>query len=323
MIDRLEDLRIAAGPATPSYGPGRMSVGTQSQSSFFRSQASERSFGQAAGSERRRRSQEPPSMELFLRSLDEIREGPLRELQALLVEAKVLQGECLTATMPQRERDALAKAEACAERAGSAAQRARLALEGLAREVEGVPAASHEADLRRQSFAGVSVMFQNALNAYFQAQVEFRQQMEAKVRRQLQAAFPEADEMTVAAAAAGQSSAMEHIQAAANAQPAGQNLAINLAVIRLRCDELADLARAAHNIRLLFLDVHNLVAAQGESIDDIAIHVALTRDRTALAQATLADTYASQQRCRWRWAVLCLLVVLALVTLFILWIHFG
>eukprot|EP00438_Fugacium_kawagutii_P000242 Skav212287 [mRNA] locus=scaffold732:431610:436260:- [translate_table: standard] len=51
-----------------------------------------------------------------------------------------------------------------------------------------------EGALRRQALAGVSVLFQNALNSYFQAQVSFRQEMESKVSRQLKAAFPQAEE---------------------------------------------------------------------------------------------------------------------------------
>eukprot|EP00442_Polarella_glacialis_P015927 CAMPEP_0115142640 /NCGR_PEP_ID=MMETSP0227-20121206/60277_1 /TAXON_ID=89957 /ORGANISM="Polarella glacialis, Strain CCMP 1383" /LENGTH=89 /DNA_ID=CAMNT_0002551279 /DNA_START=1 /DNA_END=267 /DNA_ORIENTATION=- len=60
-----------------------------------------------------------------------------------------------------------------------------------------------------------------------------------------------------------------------------------LQATREKCDELASLARAARELRQAFLDVENLVDSQGEVLDDIASHVAATRDRTKAVQEQL------------------------------------
>eukprot|EP00913_Durusdinium_trenchii_P002008 g1856.t1 len=187
----------------------------------------------------------------------------------------------------------------------------------------GVLPGGSEAALRRQALAGVSVLFQNALNSYFQAQVSFRQEMEAKVSRQLRAAFPEAEESVVEAVAAGRSAAST-IQEAMQRQSGTAPLttANALQATRERCDELASLARAARDLSQLFIDVESLVNSQGEILNDIGSHIASTRDRcwlrwslesTKRGHDELLRASAQQSACRWRWLALGLLVVIAVL----------
>jgi len=258
------------------------------------------------------------ALQQFLTELEDVRQGPLRELESTLVEVKVLHGKALHGTTAAAEKETLARVESCAERASAAAQRACTSLQALANEVDCAPSAT-EANLRRQSFAGVSALFQNALNAYYQAQQGFRQEMQAKVSRQLRAAFPEADDAAVAAVAAGgQSSAAAAIQDTLRLQPGSSNLSISLALQagQDRCDELERLARAARDLRQRFVDVEVQIWSQGEVLTNIEHHVGATRHRTQAAREQLQLAVASQTACRVRWCII-VIILAAILAIFI------
>jgi len=245
----------------------------------------------------------------------------LHELEALLLEAKALHSHALQATTARAEQEALSRAESCAERASAAASRTCRALTALAGEASaGAGGGATEVNLRRQSFAGVSVLFQNALNSYFQAQQAFRTEMEAKVSRQLRAAFPEADDAAVAAVAEGQLSAASTIQDASRSQPGTGPLstAMALQMSRDKCDELERLARAARELQQAFLDVESLVDSQGEVIDDIGRHIESTRNKTNEAREQLLQASRSRRCCRWRWCAIITLVLIVVLLLVIL-----
>jgi len=268
------------------------------------------------------RSRQRDSLQAFLAKLESVRRDPLHELEALLLEAKAVHLHALQATTARAEKEALHRAESCAERASAAAARTCRALQDLTSEVDalsGETDSATERRLRRQSFAGVSVLFQNSLNAYFQAQQEFRAEMEAKVSRQLRAAFPEADDAAVAAVAAGHHSAASAIQDTVRLQPGSSPLsgAMALQATRERCDELESLAKAARELRQAFLDVESLVHAQGDFIDDIEGHVSATRVQTKSAQEQLELANASRRACRCRWCAL-LIIFLSVAVIFIL-----
>lgn len=264
------------------------------------------------------------SLDVFLSKLDEIRHGPLHELQGLHREAQALHNLALHATNAATEQDAIHRAESCAEKASAAAKRTCEALQEL-KTAASAPANPTEANLRRQSFTGVSVLFQNALNSYFQAQQVFRTEMEAKVSRQLRAAFPEADPAEVAAVVAGRGSAASTIQDTLRNQPDMISLGTitSLRATKEQCDELETLATAARELRQAFLDVSVLVNAQGEVIDDIAAHLMATRDQTRATRDVLENTVARQRTCRMRWciAVTLAILILALVVALLIQKH--
>lgn len=302
MIDRLDELRAAAArqaaagsAARPLRAPEPSPPPTPQISSAFR--------------------REDPLV-AFLAKLETVRKGPLSELEGALTDAAATHKAALRATTASAEKQALLQAEAEAARASEAAARTSQLLRNMASE----PSASSgsEAALRRQALAGVSVLFQNALNSYFQAQVAFRQEMEGKVSRQLRAAFPEADESVVEAVAAGRSAAST-IQDAMQRQSGTAPLTTANALqgTRERCDELASLARAARDLSQLFVDVESLVNSQGEILNDIGSHIASTRDQTKRARDELLRASASRSACRWRWAALVLALVIIALVIFI------
>ncbi|CAJ1402360.1 unnamed protein product [Effrenium voratum] len=302
MIDRLDDLRAAAGTLARE-NRRRDRRGT---SPLRSPEPSPPPTPQLAP----RRSDEP--LHGFLAKLERVRRGPLRELEGTLAEAEELHSGALQATTAKEEKKALLKAEACAARASTAASRTCQELRNLASEPQQT---GSEAALRRQALAGVSVLFQNALSSYFQLQVAFRQEMEAKVSRQLRAAFPEADDTVVEAVAAGRSAAST-IQDAMQRQSgtAPLSTANALQATQERCDELANLARAARDLSQIFVDVESLVNSQGEILNDIGSHIASTREQTALGRDKLREAVAAKTSCRC-WMVLGLLLALFIVVL--------
>lgn len=264
--------------------------------------------------------QEDTSLQAFLARLDEIRRGPLHELEAQLLEARALHPHALSATTARAEQEALGRAEACAERASSAASRACQALQALAEEARSGAGNDTEASLRRQSYAGVSMLLKSALHSYFQEQQEFRKQMEAKVNRQLRAAFPGADDTDLAVVAQGQRSAASAIQETVRQQPGLGPLdsAMALQMSRDRRDELENLSRAARELLQALSDIENLVDLQGQVIDDIGVHVEATRTKTAEARQQL-DVCVSTAHARRRWwCGLCTLSIVVLVVILLI-----
>ncbi|CAK8989142.1 unnamed protein product [Durusdinium trenchii] len=310
MIDRLDDLRAACAAHHATRG-ARAARSTAAGAVPLRSpEPSPPPTPQIPSAFRR----EDP-LTAFLSKLENVRTGPLHELEGSLGEASQIHKAALCATTAAAEKQALLQAEACAAKASKAAARTSQELRSLAAEPSsGVLPGGSEAALRRQALAGVSVLFQNALNSYFQAQVSFRQEMEAKVSRQLRAAFPEAEESVVEAVAAGRSAAST-IQEAMQRQSGTAPLttANALQATRERCDELASLARAARDLSQLFIDVESLVNSQGEILNDIGSHIASTRESTKRGHDELLRASAQQSACRWRWLALGLLVVIAVL----------
>lgn len=313
MIDRIDELR-----AVPAQGSRALQMSPASSSARLGGLRTPlRSPMPSPPSTPQLRNRQETALEAFLSQVESIRGGPLRELEQLHQEAKVQHTLALRATTAKNEREALARAESCADRATAAASRACKALQALGAEVRGAPPDSTEATLRKQSFAGVSVMFQNAMNAYFQAQQAFRTEMETKVSRQLRAAFPEATDAAVAAVAAGQSAASAIEDTIRLQQGTGPlSTATALKASRANMDELKELQRSVFQLKQTFLGFQSLVDSQGEVIDDIERHMATTRDRTRQAQEELERAHASRRACRARWIVtLCILVIAGAIAL--------
>jgi len=271
-----------------------------------------------SGSGQKHRHRETP-LEAFVNKLDGIKQGPLRDLEFILRDAKDLHDKALRATTAKAERESVAKAESFAQRASATAAKTCQALQGLAAESRlGAPGSS-EAALRRQSFAGATVLFQRTLSAYFQAQTIFKEQMQAKMSRQLRAAFPDADKLTVDAVAAGQASAASAIQATVRLQAGTGPLSSATALQATReLDELASLDRAAMQLAKAFQDVETMVNAQQEVFDDIARHLSTTRDQVQLATEHLRLASASRMACRYRWCWLTVILVIALIVILVL-----
>jgi t-SNARE complex subunit (syntaxin) len=234
-----------------------------------------------------------------------------------LAESRILHFQALRAVAAKAEEDALTSIEACAERATSSASRTCKALQELSPETQ--PGLTNsEKNLRRQSFSGIMVLFQNSLNAYFTAQQAFRAQMEAKVSRQLRAAFPDADDAAVAAvASAGHRSASTAIQQTLLFQPGTTqlNTSVALTAARLRTDEVERLADVAAGLKKAFLDFENLVVSQGEVIDDIGRHIQATLEQTKHAVDTLQVAESAHRKRSWRNCVLMIVIAVALCIL--------
>jgi len=154
-----------------------------------------------------------------------------------------------------------------------------------------------ETSLRKQAFSGVSVILKNAINAYFEMQQAFRAEMEAKASRQLRAAFPDANDVAVAAMASRQPSSASAIQQSVQVHPGVSPLrtVTALQVTQGANDEVANLARAARDLRQAFLDIQSLIETQGSAVDDISRHVAETRLRTRRAREQLELAHASRR----------------------------
>ena len=126
------------------------------------------------------------------------------------------------------------------------------------------------------------------------------------------------DDVAVAALAARRDSAAAAIQAGVGAQAGGGPLRseIMLQLSRDRCDELANLARAAAELKQAFLNVDAAVLEQGEAIDDIAEHIGCVRDNVSAGREELDMAARLQKRCRrcrLAIAIVLLVVVLLLV----------
>lgn len=268
-------------------------------------------------------------MQRFLAQVQEVRLGALQDLEEVLREVQAWHLRALNATTAAAEREAIEQVEHCATRAEGAARQCCASLQDLARQMEadaaGPLAGGTEDRLRRQSFAGIKTLFKQALNAYYQAQQRFKAEMEAKVRRQLKAAFPEADDAAVAAvqaAGGGRSSAASAIQDTLRLQPGdSSNLNISLAIqaTRDKCNELEKLARAAQDLLQQFQNLEAQVILQGEVIDDIALHMEATRVRTEAARHQLELAVTSRNKCRWRWCALGTFLLVVLVVVVVLW----
>lgn len=263
------------------------------------------------------RSEQDDPTQRFLRQISDIQSGPLQDLQAAVLEAHALHRHALGAALPEEERQALARAEDCAQRAGRAASRACSDLQGLkstcasAANLDGTTKS-----LTSQSLAGVSAQLQGLLQDYFQAQQRFRMEMEAKATRQVRAAFPEADDSIIADLIAGSSQASGILNDALNASQPGRALNDRLALqlARDRRRDLVGLVQAAQELAKLVRDVDILIGAQGEVINDIERHVAATRGRTAGVVQELQEVRTSRRRCRRRWC--CLICAVLLLAVF-------
>lgn len=312
MIDRMGELRAAAAAGRPGVSRGN-SGRLNGMMSPLRSP-----LPSPPSTPQWNRKGRDAKLQAFLSQLDSIRQGPLHELESERLEAQALHALALRATTARQERDALARAESCAQRTTAAASRACKALQALASEVSAAPPDSTEASLRRQSFAGVSVMFQNALNAYFQAQQIFRDEMEAKVLRQLRAAFPEASDAAVAAVAAGQSAASAIQDTMQMQQGTGAlSTATALKATRANLDELKELERSVLQLNHMFLRFQSLVDSQGQVIDNIERHMTNTRDLTRRAQEQLELAHASRRACRYRWISTLLILAIVCIIIFV------
>lgn len=314
MINRLGELQNAAtvtqaGQSSSSGARGfrsslasLMSPVPSRRSSSQAARASQGSplLGRRSPSQAAAASSDDP-LQRFISRLEEVRQGPMRELEAELVKCESLHANALHATIATAEKEALAKVELCAERASTAAQRICTALQALAAEVDACMDKT-EARIRKLQLTRVSALFQDVLNTYYQAQQSFRREMEAKVSRQLRVAFPEADDVAVAAVAA-HSSAASVIQGGMRSSPSGASnpsIALALLAAREKCDELECLATAARELRQRFVDVEIHIMAQGEAIDDIGQHVDATRTRTqaVIEELERANALNSATRCR-------------------------
>merc|ERR550532_1690861 len=127
MIDRLGDLQSMAAA---SAGAAPQSPGTQGGGLLGSLRSS---LGSPPASPLRRpQPQEDTRLQAFLVRLDEIQRGPMHELEAQLLEARALHPHALSANTARAEQEALARAEACADCASSAAHRACQALKAFA-----------------------------------------------------------------------------------------------------------------------------------------------------------------------------------------------
>lgn len=312
MIDRMAELRFASA----AQNAGNDSRGSEVHPARF---AQAVSLDENAGSASFVEQNE--SLQRFFAEVDSVRRGPLQELESLLKESKALHDKALNTTTPVKEREALSKVEACSQAASLAAARTTKALQGLNQITQSFDGAE-EASLRRQAFAGISMLLQRTLNAHFQAQQEFKSKMEDRVRRHLQAAMPTADDEAIAAIVAGAPSGTTAVQDTVRST-AGEGMLdprLALKATRERVDELEKLNKAAAQLKQAFFDVQVLVEQQGEVINDIAHHVETTRTRTAAAAQQLEMAVDSNASCRRRW---CCVVIVVLVIALILFLFFG
>jgi t-SNARE complex subunit (syntaxin) len=270
-------------------------------------------------------------LEQFLLRVEAFRKGHLRELEQLLQEAQTLQSQALTSTTPTSEREAIRGVEEKYERAGRVATVACRALQDLDLEAAVADAASGaNADVKRQSIAGVTTLLQQALRALFQAQHAFRAEMEAKSQRQLRIAFPDASEKAMADLSARWRSSATTIQEIANHQPGGQPLNPTTVLMNDEQDmnKLERLAASARVLKQAFTEVDLLVSTQGERINDIALHVAAARNSTEAAQEQLLEATRLRDQSRRRMVLMCtfaLMIILVglLVLVLLKKISFG
>lgn len=333
MIDRMAELRAASNPILPDRQPssGRNS---RAASGFHSRDASPR-ITPRLNSPRSPsfRTSSPGSiardkaLQDFLVKLENIRLGPLHELESVLSEAKAVHSQALSATNPRVETEALRRAEMCAEHASTTASRTYKELQAIAGDIDAPNLAVGEQSLRKQAFSGVSVLLQNAINSYFESQQAFRTKMEAKASRQLRAAFPDANDVAVAAVASSQCTAASAIQQSLQIHPGAGPLRASTVVhvAQGRSNELANLSHAARELKQAFLDVQSLVDTQGTAVDDISRHVAETRERTSNARRQLEAMEASRRSaCRcYCWLAVVAVLIGAMMFLFVILHHNG
>mmetsp|Transcript_11875 Transcript_11875/g.27383 ORF Transcript_11875/g.27383 Transcript_11875/m.27383 type:complete len:149 (+) Transcript_11875:3-449(+) len=96
-----------------------------------------------------------------------------------------------------------------------------------------------------------------------------------------------------------------------------------LQATREKCDELANLARAARDLSQVFVDVESLVNSQGEILNDIGSHVASTREQVKRGHDQLLQASRARSACCWRWAALILILVIIALVLFLIFDHIG
>mmetsp|Transcript_54064 Transcript_54064/g.128784 ORF Transcript_54064/g.128784 Transcript_54064/m.128784 type:complete len:325 (+) Transcript_54064:47-1021(+) len=313
MINRLNDLQAAAAPpCTPPKTPSRYMSGASSSSSAALPGSAPLLV---AGGVVAAASDETASQ--FLAQLDNIMQGPFRELKELMSESRKMHEQALKSTSVRAERDAIVKVEQCAVRISEASQRTSRALKALIEySTSEELASSDEANLRRQSVAGTSRMFQSELQAYFQEQAAFRAKMEAKVSRQLRAAVPDADDQVIRAVIAGSQSAARAIQDTMGAQPGLGPLSHSVLVESVQdCHtDLERLEKTTVVLKQLMAEFEAIVILQGERLDDIEQQISATRVRT---QAAVRHIQRSEEyrRCACKWQICILLSLILCVAL--------
>lgn len=254
----------------------------------------------------------PRPLQAFIEELHGIGIGPLAELEGRLLEAKALHAHALRINSSSAEREALAKVESCARQASAAAALANRRLQALCGEVNEAPPGTTEANLRRQSFTGECVRYQSLVNQLFQAQQEFKTQMEAKVRRQLRAHEPEEVLAGVLARAPQQQRGCAPDAASMTWEAMEENNS-----------ELLMLARAADDLRHAFMDMESLVSVQGERLDEVEVNLSRTQGRTRAAQAQLVQASEARRRCHVRWCILATIFMSLIVVLVVILIERG
>jgi len=266
--------------------------------------------------------QQAAALDQFLGRIEAFKKGSLQELTTLLQEAATFQTKALQATTAPVERDAVQKVEACYERAGRVALTASQQLQELTAEATTAHAqGGSAADLRRQSLAGTSAMLQDAVRNLFQAQGAFRSELQAKSQRQLRLAFPGASEEQMAAVASASRSAASTIQDTMSRQSGSGPLETRTALM-VGLDELEALEELADSARMLkqaLTEVELLVVQQGETISDIALQVARTRDNTVAGHEQLRQATLAQNRMRKRQVICCLCMLLVLAIFIVIY----
>jgi len=183
-----------------------------------------------------------------------------------------------------------------------------------------VPPANESAgsyfDMRRQSLAGTSSKLREIVGYLLQAQRNFQSEMQSKSQRQLRLAFPDASAEEVLAVAGTSRSAASSIQGAVLQQVGSEPLQARTALIanEEELDALERLAESAKVLQQAMTTVQILVQTQGETIDNIALHVSKARGSTQAAQDQLLEATRMQARMRkCRLIFYCFLFLLVLV----------
>eukprot|EP00930_Biecheleria_cincta_P082417 TRINITY_DN72151_c0_g1_i1.p1 TRINITY_DN72151_c0_g1~~TRINITY_DN72151_c0_g1_i1.p1 ORF type:complete len:333 (-),score=66.72 TRINITY_DN72151_c0_g1_i1:22-1020(-) len=332
MVDRIGDLRALAGsrrrgsssraPSWSSRSSRRSPAPSPPMTPQLSSGVSRNPLLSVGPSSPKAWNKETP-LEAFVKKLDGIKYGPLRDLEFILRDARDLQVQALTATSAKAEQDSVAKAEFYAQRASECAASTCQALQSMAVESRAGLPGSSEAALRSQSYAGATVLFQKRFRQYFQEQLEFKEKMEEKMQRQIRAMIPDADKMTVDAVAAGQASAASAIQATVGLQAGTGPLSPSTALqARALLDPLAKLDEAAKQLVQILRDIETMVNSQQEVINDISSNISMTLQRTQEATRHLALANASRQAaCRFRMCILTVLSVIAAIVFVVMLSH--
>lgn len=233
----------------------------------------------------------------------------VREGEALLDEIEKLTDECeqcskrlLDATSEETVRSDEAMLNRLVDSIGQAGTRCRGIIQRMQQRTAALaadaPEGSGDVRMRRSKAAAMTQRFSRLMDRFQRVQAANRREHRALVERQYRVMRPEAGAEEVAALtdAVGQMTLTTQQIFALGTRGVDPRQA--LADMRRRRDDVMAIEQGIENLRRLFVDMENLLEAQGEQLDSLEKQVERTLEYTETARAELRRARETQRNIR-------------------------